>query len=176
MGDILDPADYPSVRYLLGGDSVSLPDAVIEAEPSLTYIEQVVKDMADGWSSDKDFDAIKAEDSKDWLFLRVGTMCLLAARLVRYLSMQEGAGFKIGGYSETGRVLMWQDRVIELIHSAAEAFARISTRAFVRPTILLATGPTSSGEAVPEEWEEWVERILPRILDWDEEGGEDDAF
>lgn len=180
MGDILEAADYPDVRYLIGADTTSVPDAVIEAEPNLDYIEQIVKDMADGWSSDHDFDWIKAQGDatavKDWLYLRVGTMCLLAARLIAYLSMKMGSSFKVGGYSESGVMITWLDRVKDLIRRAAEAFSRISTRDWTRATIFIATGPTSSKEGVPAEWEEWFEMIMPRVVDYDEESGENDTY
>jgi len=29
---------------------------------------------------------------------------------------------------------------------------------------------------VPEEIEQWIERVVPRFVDWVEEGGEDDDW
>lgn len=176
MGDILDSGDYDAVRQLIGASATSVPNAVIESFPYLDYVEQIVKDMADGWSSDLDFDAIKLAAGNDWLYLRVGTAHLLAARLIGYVSSKKGAGFKAGGYGETGIELNWDERFRELVQEAAKAFARISTRDWTRQTIFIATGPTSSGEAVADEWEEIFEMIQPRILDFAEEDGEDDAY
>lgn len=174
--DILTTTDFPAVRYLLGVDSATLPDAVIGSYPYLVWVETVVKEMADDWSDTTGFDEIKAAEGNDWTYLRVGTMHLLAARLVRYVSMEEAASVKIGDYAESGRTLAWTDRVKETVNDAAEAFSRISTRVWSRPSILIATGPTTSGEVVPEYLEEWQEKILPRILDWHQESGEDDDY
>ncbi len=174
--NILAEADFDAVRYLLGVDSDTLPDAVIRALPNLEFVEAIVMEMADDWDDTTQFAGIKTAAGSDWTYLRTGTMHLLAARLVAYARVNEVDSVRIGTYSESGRSLSWSERTQECIQHAAEALSYISTRTFNQPKFFEVTGPTSSEAAVPEYWEEWQEMILPRILDWQEEGEEDDVY
>jgi len=177
MGDILEAADFPGVRYLIGVSATEVPDAVFTSDPFLPFVELVVKGLADGWNSETDFDAIKLAAGDDWTFLRIGTQFLLAAQLVYYAAKKLYDSVKMGQYARSGRGLNWQTEAQKLVANASEAFSHISTRTFARPNILLATGPTSSGVAVPDEWEEIYEMIMPRIIDFFEEGeSEDDSY
>lgn len=177
MGDILSSSDYDDVRALLGTDSDSLPTSVIEAAPFLDFVELAVQDQADSWNSTKDFAWIKSKAGDDWTYLRMGTMYLLAGKLALYAKRELYDKVKMGDYSRSGRALDWQADQRELVQQASQAFARVSTRTWNRPDVLIASGPTSSEVGIPSEWEEWYEMIQPRILDFAEEGeGEDDTY
>lgn len=172
MGDILVDADYADVRDLVGADVAILPDTVLNRFTFLDTVEALVKLAIEDWSA-----IIDAGSGNDYVFLRSGTVYLLALRVAMRFrqSIQFGHGFSFGGYSESAKAIDWDAVIDTLKEWAEEAFGNISTRVWTRPVLILMDGPTSSGANVPSDFEVWIDRILPRVLDWEEESGEDDA-
>lgn len=172
---LTEVGDFDEVRYLLGGVSSSVaPDAVLSSFAFLGDVETFIKNAADSWLEDG-FAVIEAAGGEDWDLLRRATMQKLAAEFATgYISSRSGSGFKAGGYSEIGISVDWVTEAAKLKDKAAASLAKISVRTFSLPASWIATGPTSSGENVPEYAEEWVERVQPEQLDWIEEGGEED--
>ena len=174
MSDILaGTSDWDAVRSLIYASATVISDAVLESFPFIDTVEELLKKGITDWAT------IKANGGADWTFLRSGTAYLLAARVVsdRFsASVTLGSGFKVGGYSESGKSGQnWQEIAAALIDKARAALSAISTRTFTRQSIVLRDGPTTSGTNVPPDFEYWLDKILPRVLDWVEEGGEDDT-
>lgn len=171
MSDILTSGDFPTVRYLAGNAGTGImPDAMLSSFAFLDYIESLVKSAIDDWAT------IKATASDDWIRLKTGTACLLAMRAIGRLeaSLSAGVSFKIGDYSESQKAVEWKSVVSDLTQMAKEAFSSISTVTHTARTIIMVSGPTSSGYNIKTSAEQWIDEILPRVLDWFEETGEDD--
>jgi len=172
MSDILQDTDFNQVRTLAQVDSTTVPNSTLGSFTHLEMIEALVKDGVTDWATH-----MANTSSQDRVYLRSGTAHLLAAKIASEMKANEesGAGFRVGGYSESTKKIEWDAVVDDLIRQAKVAFSSISTRTFNRRTALNLSGPTSSGAIVPDDFEGWIDRILPRVLDWEEEGGEDDA-
>lgn len=174
MSDILGTGDFDSVRALIGADSETLTDETLRSLTYLDYVEIQVKKAFTTWAT------LKTAAGDDWTLLKVGTACLLAMRACSFMErgQEVNQGFSIGDYQENnGRVIDWKKTLDDLKEMAQEAFGAISTVTHTRPKFFLVSGPTSSGANVPENAEQWLEKVLPRILDWEEEGGtEDDDY
>jgi hypothetical protein len=170
MGDILVDSDFDIVRSLVDTDSTTVPDNVLSSFVYLDAIETAVKEAITDWAT------IVSGGGNDLIWLKSGTAYMLAARLAARFraTTTAGGGFRIGGYSESGSSVRWDEVARDLMHKAAGELSRISTRTFTRQTLLLADGPTTSGTNVPEYWESWLERVQPRVLDWEEESGSED--
>lgn len=168
--DILREADFDAVRSLIEVDSAIVSDSVLASFPYLPTLEILVKDAVTDWAT------LQSVGGDDWTLLKTGTACLLAIRVVRTrFTSSQSSGFRVGGYEEKGREIELHDLVNRLTHMAKEAFMSISTAVLARPTFIMGAGPTSSGYNVPTDWEQWLERIMPRVIDWIQEDGEDDV-
>jgi hypothetical protein len=165
VGDILQDADdYQLVRDLLGLGSGEVSDALIESDVYLGYVEGEVEEAIADYAS---------LTGVDLVLLKAGAAAWVAALIAARKSAAEGGGFRIGPYSENSTANEWADRTRDLMQQAAHALSSISTRTLTRPTLLVLAGPTRA-RSVPADFEAWLEKIQPRILDWLEEGGEDD--
>lgn len=167
---ILDEdGDYDIVRNVLGISSSEVTDAIIGEDPHLPAAEAMVKGAI------TDYATLTGDDAT---FLRTGTVKLCAGFLCQRLLKLEGESFKVGAFEERADKVDWKGRAETLIREAAWALAHITTRTFTRMTAVAVAGPTRSGSRVPgaDEIERWVERIIPRFVDWIEEGGEDDDW
>lgn len=171
MGDILSSGDYDAVRELVGMDESILPDTVLDEFTFIDLTEATVKAAVSTWAA-----IMAAGSGSDYVFLRAGTVFRMAALIAQRfeMSIQFGHGFAFGGYSEVAKLVNWQAVREQLDEWAAQAFAGISTYSLTRPAIVVIDGPTSSGANVPSDWEEWIDKIIPRPVDWIEEDGEDD--
>lgn len=163
-------SDYDMVRALLGVSETELPDATVEMEPFLPTAEAIVKQGITTYA------AINTAGGDNKSLLRSGTAALTAALLCQGVDNGELDTFRVGEYEETGNRLDWQAKALELLKAAFRALGAISTRTFTRRTLVAVAGPTRSGTNVPAELEQWIERIVPRFVDWVEEGGEDDSW
>lgn len=171
--DIVKPADFDEIRTLLGVDSSVVSDNDIAALPMLHYVEARVKAVVTDWATIVAAASATALTNK--VYLKTGVMAWVAARLCGLIMKKEAGGVKIGDYAETGDKLDWPARADELAAMAAEALGCISTRTISRPTYVTFAGPKRRADrGAPEEFEHWLERIRPRLLDWLEEGGEED--
>lgn len=173
MGDILSgPEDFNIVRGLVYVSSTFMSDNMLDSFAFNDYIEAQVKDVITDWST------IMAASGADQVRLKTGTACLLAMRITSRLraSPEYGAGFRIDEYVEERdeAKLDWDEIWDGLKDCAAEALGSISTVTRTRATLFLADGPTKSGTNVPPSWEAWIDKIIPPIMDWLEEDGEDD--
>lgn len=167
--DLVHPHEYAQIRALMGVDSDVVSDQDIESLPYLFYVEAEVKAIITDWAT------LLTAATANTIRLKTGVMAWVAARLCGLVQKQEAGGVKIGDYAETGDKIEWGDRAKQLADMAASALAQISTRtALVRPTGMVLAGPTRSETNVPSSIEEWIERIQPRLLDWVEEGGQED--
>jgi len=158
--------DYPPIRTLLGVSSTELPDATIEQSPFLPTAEAIVKQGITNYAS------LTSGDNS--VLLKAGAAALCAALLCVKFAREDAADFKVGDYEERGRQVDWRARAAKLLEDAERALGAITTRTFTRRTLVALAGPTRSGLNVPEEIEQWVERVVPRFVDWVEEGGEED--
>lgn len=170
--DIIFEHEYSMVRAELGVDEDTIADADIESLACLFYVEAAVKEIITDWA------ILLVAADKNTVYLKTGVIKWVAARLCGKLLKSEAGGVRIGDYAETGDKVEWGGRARQLAKEAAGALARISTRTtLVRPTVMVLAGPTRSGATVPTDYEAWLERIQPRLLDWVEEGGqEDDSY
>ena len=163
-GDILTgTTDYNAVRNMLGVDSATVADSLVESLDMLTYVEGQVKEMVTDWAT------LKAADGQDYVRLRMGVAAWVAARLCGYLKRDEGRSFKIGPYSQSASKTDWMDRAKELAREAKGYLATISTQtAPSRVTLFTRDGPTRSRTRVPGsgEFEAWLDRIEPQVIDW----------
>lgn len=172
MGDILDETcDFDAVRELVPTTSSVVTDQQLERFTMLGFVEVLVKDAVTDWST------IKAAAGDDWTMLKSGTACMLAMKVAKRLasgsSSSSGAGFAVGGFRETGGAINWETKKAELMRCASAAFSAISTQTRSRMTLATFNGPTRSESNVPPTLEAWYEKIIPRFLDWIEEGGEE---
>lgn len=172
VGAILSNAasDYGAIRSLLGASAVELPDATIEQSPFLPTAEAIVKQGVTTYAT------IISAAGDNLHLLKAGAAALTAALLCQEMQQDDSAGFRVGEYEETGNKIDWRAKAGELLAAAKRALGAISTRAFTRRTLVAVAGPTRSGGNVPEELEQWVEKVVPRFVDWVEEGGEDDSW
>jgi hypothetical protein len=172
MGDILDEScDFDAVRELVPTTSGVVTDQQLERFTMLGFVEVLVKDAITDWST------IKSTGGDDWTMLKAGTACMLAMKVAKRLasssSGSSGAGFAVGGFRETGGTINWPEKKAELMQCASAAFSAISTQTRTRMAIAVFNGPTRSESNVPSTLEAWYEKIIPRFLDWIEEGGEE---
>jgi hypothetical protein len=164
---ILTSADYDMIRALLGVGDTELPDTTVEMSPFLPTAEAIIKQGI------TDYDSLTGDNAK---LLKAGTAALCAALLCQELERNETADWRVGDYWEHGSKLDWREKAKALLRDAMRALGAITTRSFSRRTALAVAGPTRAGTHVPEKLEQWVERIVPRFVDWVEEGGEDDDW
>lgn len=164
-GDILTgTTHYNAVRNMLGVDSTTITDDLIEAFDILTYVEGEVKEMVTDWAT------LKLAAGQDYRRLQMGVAAWVAARLCGYLRRDEGRNFKIGPYSQTASKTDWLERARELAKDARVYLAQISTQTATttRLTLFTRDGPTRSRTNVPgsAEWEAWLDKIEPQVIDW----------
>lgn len=160
-------ADYPAIRALLGVSSSEVSDATIEQPPFLPEAEALVK------AGITNYAALTGDNLQ---LLKAGVQAMVAALLCAKLQVERADSFRIGDYEEGGSAVKWQERAAGLLQDAQRALAGISTRTWTRPLALAVAGPSRSGSRIPTDLEQWYERILPRLIDWIEEGGEDDEW
>lgn len=177
MSDILTSADWPSLRVMLGGvDDTALPDATIENELHLTFVETLVKFRFPTWAT------MKTEAGANWTFLRVGTTFWLCARLLLWLITSENSkipgtdSWQIGDYEEEFsemRKVNYKTQVETYEKLAEEAFAHVSpsTTHTTRLSIFKLGGKTSGNTRIPSTFGGWHDKLLPDYVVWDE--GED---
>jgi hypothetical protein len=161
-------ADYGIVRALLGVSATEIPDATVLMEPFLPTAEAIVKAGITNYAS------LTSGDNQ--VHLRAGTAELCAALLCEKMQRDDAQSFTIGQFEERGTKVDWRAKAQELLQAAKLSLSAITTRTWTRRTLVAVAGPTRSGANVPEELEQWVEKIVPRFVDWVEEGGEDDDW
>ena len=159
--------DYPQIRSLLGADSTELADVTIEQDPFLPAAEAMIT------ANLTDYASLTGANS---YLLKSGAAALTAAFLCPKLEREDSESFKIGQFQESGSKVDWRAKARELLELAKVYLAQVSTRTFTRRTAVALAGPTRSGSNIPEEIEQWIERLQPRFMDWVEEGGEDDDW
>lgn len=159
--------DYDMIRALLGVSETELPDTTVEMAPFLPTAEAIVK------AGITNYAALTGDNST---LLKSGTAALCAAFLCQGVEGGQLDSFRVGDYWEQGSTIDWRLKALELLKAAFRALGAISTRTFTRRTLVAVAGPTRSGTNVPAELEQWIERIVPRFVDWVEEGGEDDSW
>jgi hypothetical protein len=163
---IISIDDYPAIRALLGVDGDVVSDAEIGYDPFLPFVESQVAASIAGYAT---------FSGADLYYLKTGVEAWAAARLCGLVLKKEAGGVKIGDYAETGDKVDWQNRAQELSKMAAGALGSISTRTWGRPALVVFAGPKRRGDrGAPASFENWLERIQPRLLDWLEEGGRED--
>jgi len=163
-------SEYDMIRALLGVSETELPDATIELSPFLPIAEAIVKQGITTYAT------ILTAGGDNSHLLKAGTAGLAAALLCQAIERGDSAGFRVGEYEETGNKVDWRAKAQELLTGAKRALGAISTRTFTRRTLVAVAGPTRSGGNVPAEIEQWVEKVVPRFVDWVEEGEEDDDW
>ena len=168
---LTEASDYDVIRHLIDVEEVDIPDEKIEMYPYLPWVEAEVTEVF------TDYATLLSTGGTDKYRLKTGVACLTAAKLCIHMATTMPTEVHIGNYIERPR-LDWFMLAEKLIAQAKAALNQISTKAdFTRRYIIAVAGPTRSESNVPSEYEEWVERIQPRIIDWVEEGGEeDDSF
>jgi len=157
--------DYALIRALLGVSIAEIPDATVILEPFLPSAEAVVKAGITNYA---------ALTGDNLIHLRSGAAALCAALLCQEMERADAQSFTVGSYSERGSTVDWRGKASALLAQARADLAAITTRTWTRRTLVALAGPTRSGSNVPAEIEQWVERVVPRFVDWVEEGGEDD--
>jgi len=163
-------ADYNMIRGLLGVSSTEVPDATVLLEPFLPSAEAVVKAGISTYAT------IILAAGDNLVLLRSGTAALCAALLCQEMERADAQSFRVGDFDERGSKVDWRGKANTLLERARTLLAGISTRTWTRRTSVALAGPTRSGSNVPAELEQWTERIVPRFVDWVEEGGEDDDW
>ena len=162
-------ADYSMIRSLLGVDSTQVTDLTIEDYGFLPLVEAEVTDIVTTYAT------ILAAVAKGNAYrLKTGVAAWVAALLCQHIEREEGQAVQIGDYREQATQVDWRAKADTLMEKAAGALASLSTRTLTRRTALVVNGPTRSKSNVPDDLEEWLERIQPRLLDWIEERGEND--
>jgi len=162
--------DYDMIRALLGVSEAELPDATVEMAPFLPTAEAIVKQGITTYA------AIMAAAGDNLQLLKSGTAALCAALLCQGTDRGDLSAFRVGEYEEAVGKVDWRAKALDLMKAAFRSLGAISTRTFTRRTLVAVAGPTRSGTNIPDELEQWVERIVPRFVDWVEEGGEDDSW
>ncbi len=162
--------DYLPIRTFLGASSTDLPDATIEQDPFLPTAEAIVKQALTTYA------AIVLAGGDNLALLKAGVQALTAALLCQGVDRGDLSAFRVGEYEETVGRVDWRAKALDLMKAAFRTLGAISTRTFIRRTLVAVAGPTRSGTNIPDELEQWVERIVPRFVDWVEEGGEDDSW
>jgi len=157
--------DYNLVRALLGVSTTEIPDAMVILEPFLPSAEAVVKAGMASYA---------ALTGDNLIHLRSGTAELCAALLCQEMERSDAQSFTVGQYTERGSAVDWRGKASALLAQARASLAAISTRTWTRRTAVALAGPTRSGSNVPAEIEQWVEKVVPRFVNWVETGGEDD--
>lgn len=161
-------ADYSMIRLYLDADSTAVPAATIEDYGFLPYVEAEVT------TAITNYGAILTAGGANMYRLKTGVAAWVAALLCQHIAVGEMQGVQIGEHSEHASKLDWRQKAADLIALSANALAGVSTRTHTRMSLVKLAGPTLSGSNVPDDEEEWLEKIQPRFLDWIEEGGEDD--
>lgn len=177
MGDILQGTeDFDVVRGLIHLDVAFMTDLLMGSFAFLDFVEALVKDNITDWAT------LMAGGGSDMIYLKTGTACLLAIGISGSRlrgSASYGVGFRIDEYSETrpgGAAIAWDDVIADLKMKAEAAFSSISTFIRSRRKLVVMSGPTRAKTNVPLTWEAWLEKIVPPIIDWLEEDGEDDPI
>lgn len=168
MGDILtSTTDYDAVRHALGVDSTLVSDALVISFEFLMFVEGEVKEQVTDWA------AIKAANAQDYVRLRMAVAYWVAARLCGYLERDESRDYKVGPYSQRPTKVDWMAKARQLMSDAVGYLTMISTQSAAgRPVLFTRDGPTRSRTRVPgsDEWEAWLDRIEPTVIDWLEDG------
>lgn len=168
---ILEEADYPAIRDMLGVSATELPDGTIELVPYLPAAEAKAKALVPTYAT------VLADDTKDAYYqLKGGTVALVAARLaaLRYAVRQGDEVTREQVITES-----WQYRTgvewVELAKRyAAEGLALLTRVAvgtvYQNVAILTAgvqAGPTQYRREVvgPRSLEEWVTEVVPPVAD-----------
>lgn len=166
-------AGYDGVRALLGVTDQEVSDADVEQDPYLPYVENQVATAIPDYAS-----LVGA----DLYALKTGVECWTAARLCHLLAGKAAAGtfgmtsggFRLGDYEERGpggviEKMDYRRKAEELARLAAQALSSISTISHPAPSPLLLAGPTRSRSNVPSSTQEWLNKILPDVVEWPED-------
>lgn len=174
MGDILSAEDYNTIRAMLGGVGEELlSDETIESFPFLPRVEVEIKAKFPTWETIHDI------GGGDWILLKTGTACLTAYVLATnmFLAGAGQGGFSVGGYSESATGFFIGDngdRVqAGLLRCVSSSFSELSRLGATRPSSMIVSGPTSTGYNVPESYEAWIKKVLPSIVVWEMDEGQD---
>jgi hypothetical protein len=130
MGDIL--TDYTGIRDLLGEDTTTLPNAVIDEDPYLPYVEAQVKARISGYATLTGANLVR---------LKTAVAAWTAARLAGgALATGDVTSLRLADYQyqvSLGGVEGWRQRVAELMEFAVSSLAGITTRTWTPPTALV---------------------------------------
>jgi len=162
MGSILqNTTDYDSVRYALGVDTTVVSDSLVTALNFLTYVEGEVKEAVTDWAT------IVAANNQDTTRLKLGVAYWVAARICGYLERPESLDYRLAEYTHRPTDVDWMAKANELMAEAAKMLARLSTQTPAgRVTLFKRSGPTRSRSNVPADWETWLDKIKPTVLNW----------
>ena len=168
MGDILvNAAEYSTIRNALGVDSTYIPDALVEDLNFIPFVEAEVKAQVTDWAS------VLAGEDLDSIRLKLGVAYWVAARLCGYLERQESLDFSMADYSQKPTDVDWSVKARELSSEAAKHLFSIAGQTPTgRVTLFKVAGPTRSESRVPTDWEGWLDRIEPTVIDWLADGNE----
>lgn len=168
MGDILvNAAEYSTIRRALGVDETYIPDELVEDLNFIPFVEAEVKAQVTDWA------AVLAGDDLDTIRLKLGVAYWIAARLCGYLERPESLNFKMADYSQAPTDIDWPAKARELSTESAKHLFQIAGQTPTgRVTLFKVAGPTRSGSRVPDDWETWLDRIEPTVIDWLEDGNE----
>lgn len=161
MADILTAAqDYSDIRTRLGVTIDDLPDAEITTLGMLTIAEALVEQAITDWA------AIMAGSTVNKVFLRAGTLALVAALAVRPIELRRGQSFREGDYGESETKVDWDILRAELLAESKSYLLLVSTHTHSAPKLLIVAGPTSSASNWPVRLDQWIARIQPHLTTW----------
>jgi hypothetical protein len=162
--------DYDEVRELLGVTSTQISDAVITSFPFLPTVEAEVAAAITDYATLTGANSYRLKSgTAHWV---ASLLCLYIEGL--YANIQSDGGFAVGDYKEDGQKLLvkmdYRAQAESLARLAAEALGGITTRTWTRPALVVFAGQTRrSDKGMPTDFDEWLEKIRPRIIDAIEE-------
>lgn len=168
---ILEDADYPAIRDMLGTDATELPDATIELVPYLPAAETLVKSRVATYAT------VLADTSADAYYqLKAGTAMLVAARLamLRYAVRQGDEVTREQVLTESWQYRTgpeWQALGERYAKEALLLLSRVDGGAQYQNAARLAAGvqagPTQYRRDVvgPRSQEEWLTQVLAPVVD-----------
>ncbi len=157
---IVTSAHYDAIRDLLGVTTNEVSDAIIIELPFLPMAEAEVKQAITNYA------AIKTEAGDDYTRLVTAVCALTAVQFCPRLETWYNDQLAVGNF-KVGSAINWRKKAEDILSIACRAMDGISTRTTrTYRTLMYLAGPARSGSREPEDIDEWIERILPEIVNW----------
>ena len=161
MGDILETADYDTIRALCGVPVSELSNATIDLLVYEPKVEFEVKELVPDWAT------IIATDDVNKNRIQSGVASWTASLLCGHLQREEGRRYQIADYAHRANAVDWVEKAMELAEQAADNLASIDTvTPASRVPLMTVNGPTRAGTNIPATYSEWINKIRPEVIQW----------